>query len=97
MDALHVEIVTPRKVAWKGTASEVQAPGELGEFGVLVQHIPFLTVLKPGVVAVKSSDGALRFQVGAGFAEAGPDRVVLLVESCEELNEGRMSTGVAAL
>lgn len=84
---LHVEIVTPRKVAWKGTALDVQAPGELGEFGVLPRHIPFLTVLSPGVVKVRSASGVLRFQVGAGFAEAGPDRVVLLVDSCEELGK----------
>ncbi|MES2638808.1 MAG: F0F1 ATP synthase subunit epsilon [Myxococcota bacterium] len=82
---LHVEIVTPRKVAWKGTALDVQAPGELGEFGVLPRHIPFLTVLAPGVVKVRTAAGLLRFQVGAGFAEAGPDRVVLLTDSCDEI------------
>jgi F-type H+-transporting ATPase subunit epsilon len=85
MSDLHVEIVTPRKVAWKGTATDVQAPGELGEFGVLPRHIPFLTVLQPGIVKVRGPGGVLRFQVGAGFAEAGPDRVVLLVDSCDEL------------
>jgi len=85
MSDLHVEIVTPRKVAWKGTATDVQAPGELGEFGVLPRHIPFLTVLQPGIVKVRGPSGVQRFQVGAGFAEAGPDRVVLLVDSCEEL------------
>jgi F-type H+-transporting ATPase subunit epsilon len=85
MSDLHVEIVTPRKVAWKGTATDVQAPGELGEFGVLPRHIPFLTVLQPGIVKVRGPSGVLRFQVGAGFAEAGPDRVVLLVDSCDEI------------
>jgi F-type H+-transporting ATPase subunit epsilon len=82
---LHVEIVTPRKIAWKGEAADVQAPGELGEFGVLPRHIPFLTVLAPGVVKVKTDQGTKRFQVGAGFAEAGPDRVVILADTCEEL------------
>ena len=85
MSELHVEIVTPRAVAWKGTATDVQAPGGMGEFGVLPRHIPFLTTLAPGVVKVKTASGPKRFQVGAGFVEAGPDRVVLLAESCEEL------------
>ena len=58
---------------------------ELGEFGVLPRHIPFLTVLQPGIVKVRGPSGVLRFQVGAGFAEAGPDRVVLLVDSCDEI------------
>lgn len=82
--AIAVEIVTPRAVAWSGDAQDVQAPGELGEFGVLPRHIPFLTTLRPGLVKIATGGGRLVFVVGGGFAEAGPDRVTLLVESCEE-------------
>lgn len=84
---LHVEIVTPRAIAWKGEATDVQAPGELGDFGVLPQHIPFLTTLRPGVVTIRIAGQATRrFQVSAGFAEAGPDRVVILAETCEDIS-----------
>lgn len=83
--ALAVEIVTPRAVAWSGEAQDVQAPGELGEFDVLPRHIQFLTTLRPGLVRVGIGTGERRvFVVGSGFAEAGPDRVTLLVESCED-------------
>jgi F-type H+-transporting ATPase subunit epsilon len=80
---LQVSIVTPRAVAWKGEADSVQAPGELGEFGVLPQHIPFLSTLRPGLVTVYRGGAVTRYKVGTGFAEAGPDRVVILTESCE--------------
>ncbi len=82
--ALEVRIVTPRKVVWEGTANAVQAPGELGEFGVLPKHIPYLTTLRPGPVTVDTAQGKLVFHVGVGFAEAGPDRVTILAETCEE-------------
>ena len=82
---LSVEIVTPRAIAWSGTASDVQAPGLLGEFGVYPKHIPYLTVLKPGVVKVRANGQVKAFVVGEGFAEAGPERVVLLCDSCEAL------------
>ena len=82
---LDIEIVTPRTIAWKGVAESIQAPGELGEFGVLPGHIPFLTTLQPGVVSVYTSGGVQRYQVGEGFAEAGPERVVILTESCEPI------------
>jgi F-type H+-transporting ATPase subunit epsilon len=85
MASLEVRIVTPRAVAWHGQANDVQAPGELGEFGVLPQHIPFLTTIKAGVVTVRAAEGTKRFKVGPGFAEAGPDRVVILAETCEEM------------
>ena len=83
---LSVEIVTPRAVAWSGTASDVQAPGLLGEFGVYPKHIPYLTVLKPGVVKVRANGQVRAFVIGEGFAEAGPNRVVLLCDSCEALD-----------
>jgi F-type H+-transporting ATPase subunit epsilon len=86
--SLAVRIVTPRKVAWEGTAQSVQAPGELGEFGVLPKHIPFLTTLRPGPMVVDTGSSKLKFTVGLGFCEAGPDRVTVLTESCEESAPG---------
>ena len=81
--AVHVQIVTPHGIAFTGEVLDVQAPGELGEFGVLPGHIPFLTTLRPGSLALRGNEGVKTFAIGAGFAEAGPDRVVVLTESCE--------------
>lgn len=87
--ALNVRIVTPRKIVFEGVADGVQAPGELGEFGVLAGHIPLVTTLKPGTVVIHGSPRRT-FKVGTGFAEAGPDRVTLLVETCEEFEGGAL-------
>ncbi len=89
--SLSVQIVTPRSVAWSGQALEVLAPGELGEIGVFANHCALLTTLKAGVVKVRTESGTERFVVGAGFAEAGAERVVILTESCEE--PGRLNAG----
>lgn len=83
MADLTVDIVTPERTVFSGAALEVRAPGASGEFGVLPDHTQFLALLKAGVVTVKTSGGEQRFAVGRGFAEAGPDRVVLLTDSCE--------------
>ena len=82
MASLNVDIVTPEKVVFSGPADEVFAPGVNGEFGVLAQHALFLTLLQPGVVTVKSGGQASRYAVSSGFAEAGPDRLVVLTEAC---------------
>ncbi|MCB9664767.1 MAG: ATP synthase F1 subunit epsilon [Alphaproteobacteria bacterium] len=83
MATLTVDIVTPERVAFSGPADEVVAPGVGGEFGVLPAHALFLALLTPGVVTVKGAGGPKRFVVGPGFAEAGPDRIVVLTDSCE--------------
>lgn len=81
--ALNVDIVTPEKIVYSGPADEVSAPGVLGEFDVLPEHALFLSLLRAGTVTVRSKGSSKRFVVGRGFAEAGPQRVVVLVDSCE--------------
>ncbi len=97
MSQLNVRIVTPRAILLDTMADGVQAPGEIGEFGVLPSHIPFVTTLKPGVVTVHGAqavEGTVtrRYNVGTGFAEAGPDRVTVLVETCEEITGNAIAT-----
>ena len=83
--ALSVRIVTPRRVAWEGQAESVQEPGTVGEFGVLPGHIAFLSTLKPGPLVIDAGGVKLKFNVGVGFADAGPGHVTVLTESCEEV------------
>ena len=81
---LQLTIVTPARIAFDGTADEVQAPGWAGEFGVKPDHASLLTLLRPGTVTVHEGGGQRKFLVGKGVAEAGPDRLTLLVDLCEE-------------
>jgi F-type H+-transporting ATPase subunit epsilon len=81
--SIHVEIVTPTATAWSGDVTEVQAPGFYGEFGVLPDHAPLLSVVRAGVVTLHTSAGEQRFVVGNGFVEAGPAKLTLLTELCE--------------
>lgn len=82
MTDLVVDIVTPEKIAYSGAVREVRIPGLEGEFGVLPGHTFFLSLIQPGVAVVETPSGAERFVVGRGFAEAGPDKVVLLTDTC---------------
>ncbi|MBW1699196.1 MAG: F0F1 ATP synthase subunit epsilon [Deltaproteobacteria bacterium] len=81
---IKLEIVTPEKIVVHEEAQIVMAPGSLGEFGVLVNHTPFMTTLKIGSVHYRDISGQERFVfVSGGFAEAMPDRVTILAESAE--------------
>jgi len=96
MSRIQVEIVTPQALAHSVEAKEIRAPGFLGEFGVLPQHTNFLSVVRPGVVTIVTDSGDVRFVVGRGFVEAGPDRLTLLTELCEPV-EGVDKTAAQAL
>ena len=82
--SLQLTIVTPAQIAYEGTADEVQAPGWTGEFGVKPDHAALLTLSRPGVVTIHEGGSQRRFLVGKGVAEAGPDRLTLLVDLCED-------------
>jgi F-type H+-transporting ATPase subunit epsilon len=81
---IRLEVVTPEKAIVSEEAQIVMAPGDLGEFGVLPGHTPFMTSLKLGSVRYDDAGGTERYVfVSGGFAEALPDRVTILADSAE--------------
>jgi F-type H+-transporting ATPase subunit epsilon len=79
-DKIALEIVTPRGRALMASVDEVTAPSVQGEFGVLPGHLPLLAALRTGIVTYKEGGETKRCAVGGGFAEAGPDRLVILTD-----------------
>ncbi len=95
---IRLEVVTPEKAVVSDEAQIVMAPGELGEFGVLVGHTPFMTSLKVGTVRYEDSNGTERYVfVSGGFAEALPDRVTILADSAERRQEIDIDRAKAAM
>ena len=85
---IRIEVVTPEKSVVSEEAKIVMAPGELGEFGVLSGHTPFMTSLKVGAVRYEDNSGTDRYIfVSGGFAEALPDRVTILADSAERRSD----------
>ncbi|MEO7027284.1 MAG: ATP synthase F1 subunit epsilon [Caulobacteraceae bacterium] len=83
---LHFSLVSPERELYAGQVDQVDAPGSEGDFGVLVDHAPFMTTLKEGRVRVYN-DGATRlFQVRGGFADVTPAGLTILAEEAVELS-----------
>jgi F-type H+-transporting ATPase subunit epsilon len=83
-DKIQLEIVTPKGRALQASVDEVTAPSVRGEFGVLPGHIPLLAALRAGIVTYRQGGDSKRCAVGEGFAEAGPDRLVILTDEYTE-------------
>jgi F-type H+-transporting ATPase subunit epsilon len=47
-DTLTLRVLTPRRELCDEPVEQVTAEGTLGQFGVLPDHIAFLTALEPG-------------------------------------------------
>jgi F-type H+-transporting ATPase subunit epsilon len=79
---LHVDIVSAEQAIYSGEATMVIAPGEVGELGILPEHMPLITRIKPGTVRVKGADGSEEFiYVSGGMMEVQPDMVTVLADT----------------
>ncbi len=83
---VHYEVVTPNGLLVSGEADMVVAPGGDGDFGVLPDHMPMLSTLRPGTVDVyEDSKVCERIFVEGGFAEVAAERCVLLAQEAHIL------------
>src|SRR5271168_177687 len=77
-------LVTPTGIVFEGEAVEVSAIGPLGEFGILAEHINFITSLVPGVLEAKLPDGTSRhWVVSGGLAEVRNGLLTVLASGAE--------------
>ena len=86
-DKLTLDIVTPYGHVFTDEVDEIIASGSEGEFGVLPEHVPFLTTLKIGMLTYKKGAEVGHFFVNWGYAEVGPDKVTILADSAEKSEE----------
>lgn len=79
----------------------VVIPGTEGDIGILPNHAPFLTLLRPGVVSVYEGDKAfLRLFIDGGFCEVTPERCTALVTTgtpLEALNKATLEMEIKQL
>ena len=82
-DKITLRVVTPTRLVLDEEVDEVTAPGELGEFGVLPNHIAFLSTLVPGVLTYKQGAKTQSLAVSGGYAEVLDNVMTVLATAAE--------------
>jgi F-type H+-transporting ATPase subunit epsilon len=80
MATLRLEIVTPEAKAYSEDVDMVVIPGSEGELGILPQHVPLLTAIKPGELRVVKQGQETFLAVGEGFVEITQESVIVLTD-----------------
>jgi F-type H+-transporting ATPase subunit epsilon len=81
---LYMEIVTPKKVIFKGNVVAVTVPGAKSPFQILFNHAPIVSSLDEGQIKfVNENNSEVRYKTGTGFVELADNRVSILVEDAE--------------
>jgi F-type H+-transporting ATPase subunit epsilon len=81
MATFHFDLVSPEKLLFSGEVSQVDVPGAEGDFGVLANHAPLVSTVRPGILVIYHEGGEkLPVVVNGGFAEVGPNGLTVLAD-----------------
>ncbi|ESR26379.1 F0F1 ATP synthase subunit epsilon [Lutibaculum baratangense] len=87
-DNFHFELVAPERLLLSEEVEQVDVPGTEGDFGVLANHMPLVSTLRPGVLVVRENGQAKHeIFVRGGFAEVRPNKLIILAEQAIPVSE----------
>ena len=84
---LNLSVVTPEKQLVAEEVDQVNAPGTEGDLGILFDHAPILTNIRPGQLSYEKDGETVVMVVSEGYLEVSDNRVTVLAETGEFLNE----------
>ncbi len=83
-DKFTVEIISPNQTILKQEADEVTIPSYEGQMGILNNHIPLITFLRPGIVIIKTNVEK-KFYVEEGTVEFSDNNLLILTSTARDL------------
>lgn len=84
---IKLEIVTPEKKVVDATVDVVTVPTASGEVGILPNHSPLISSLKPGILSYSVKGAGEKFVVSGGFVEVSTNKVSVLTDIAETAEE----------
>ena len=85
-DKFTIEIITPDKTILKSEATEVTIPSFEGQMGILRDHIPLITFLRPGIILVQNQEEKKYF-VEEGTVEFSDNNLLILTSTVKDLKD----------
>ncbi len=83
-DIFTIEIISPDQTILKQEVNEVTIPSYEGQMGILINHIPLITFLRPGIITVKT-DVEKKYYVEEGTVEFSNNNLLILTSTAKDL------------
>ena len=83
-DKFTVEIISPDQTILKQETNEVIIPSFEGQMGILNNHIPLITFLRPGIVIIKA-ESEKRYYIEEGTVEFSNNNLLILTSTARDL------------
>ena len=83
-DKFTIEIISPDQTILKQETNEVIIPSFEGQMGILNNHIPLITFLRPGIITIKA-ESEKKFYVEEGTVEFSNNNLLILTSTSRDL------------
>ena len=83
-DLFTVEIISPDQSILKQETNEATIPSYEGQMGILKNHIPLITFLRPGIITIKTNVEK-KFYVEEGTVEFSNNNLLILTSTANDL------------
>ena len=83
-DKFTVEIISPDQTVLKQETNEVIIPSYEGQMGILKDHIPLITFLRPGLIKIKA-ENEKKYFVEEGTVEFSNNNLLILTSTSKNL------------
>ena len=90
-EKFKVEIISPENSILKTETSEVIIPSYEGEMGILKDHIPLITFLRPGIIKINDGNEK-KFFVEEGTVEFSNNNLLILTSKAIEISSIKKSS-----
>ena len=85
-ETIQVDIVTPeKKIFSENDIVSITVPGIEGEMGILHNHIPIISFLKPGTINIETKNKETKFFIADGVLEFNNNIVTILASEIYDL------------
>ncbi len=85
-EKFKVEIISPERSILETESSEVIIPSYEGEMGILKDHIPLITFLRPGIIRI-INEKEKTFFVEEGTVEFANNNLLILTSRAKEVSK----------
>ena len=87
MSPIKLDVVSAERLVFSDEVDMVLAPGTLGQLGILPHHAPLMTMLEPGELLIRKGNTETPLVVTGGFMEVLPDKITVLADAAERVEE----------
>ena len=84
---IHLKIITHEQIVYENDVDEIYSPGSQGEFGILYNHIPFMSTLNIGVTKVIVDGKSEYISTLGGIFHIRDNNATILADEAERGND----------